>query len=69
MIILRLVAILFFGLIGFQYLSTVSEAIAGGSLNHLQIGVLVVTVYCLISTLGHEARDNELRKILKELKK
>ena len=69
MIIFRILSMLLFFAAAISYLSDVAAGLEAGSVNHMQVGVLVVSVYCFVSTMGHDARDNHLKKIFKALER
>ena len=67
MILFRMFAMLLFGAIAVSYAADVVGGLETGTVNHLQVGVLLVSVYCLLAIVGHDARDRTLNKILREL--
>ncbi|MDF1800508.1 MAG: hypothetical protein P1V81_15125 [Planctomycetota bacterium] len=67
MIFFRVLAMLLFVAIAASYGADVVGSLEHGSVNHLQVGVLVVSVYCLLAVLAQDARDTLLKKILREL--
>ena len=67
MILFRILALVLFVAVAISYFADVAAGLEAGSVNHMQVGVLLVSVYCLISVVGHDARDNHLKKILKAL--
>lgn len=69
MIFFRMLAMLLFAAIAASYAADVVSGLETGTVNHLQVGVLLVSAYCLLAIVGHDARDRALSKILRELQR
>ena len=67
MYLIRTVAILIFFCVAALYATFLAPDLVSGTFNHMQVGVFVVSLYCLLATAGHDDRDKTLRKILKAL--